>query len=81
MGELDGQQGKRQTLVDLEIMRFFVQFWRRNRPVNYLIDEQKHREKGKYATVYAVSDYISAHFRRRSRWNGWRRNFMSAKAI
>lgn len=62
MQELDSQQGKRQTLVDLEIMRFFVQFWRRNRPANYLIDEQKSREKGKYATVYAVSDYISAHF-------------------
>lgn len=62
MQELDGQQGKRQTLIDLEIMRFFVQFWRRNRPVNYLIDEQRSREKGKFATVYAVSDYISAHF-------------------
>lgn len=63
MGELDSQQGKCRTLIDLEIVRFFIQFWRVNRPVNYLIDEQRSREKGKYATVYAVSDYISAHFR------------------
>lgn len=63
MRELEGQQGKRRALIDLEIIRFFIQFWRVNRPVSYLIDEQRSREKGKYATVYAVSDYISVHFR------------------
>lgn len=62
MRELDGQQGKCRTLIDLEILRFFVQFWRVNRPASYLIDEQRSCEKGKYATVYAVSDYISVHF-------------------
>lgn len=62
MQELDSQEGKCRTLIDLEIIRFFIQFWRVNRPVNYLIDEQRSREKGKYATVYAAADYISAHF-------------------
>lgn len=63
MRELDGQQEKSRTLIDLEILRFFVQFWRGNRPANYLMDEQRSNRKGKYATVYAASDYISVHFR------------------
>ncbi len=64
MEELKEPQGKSGTLVDLEIMRFFIEFWRANRPVNFLQDKEgsPRRGKGKYTTAYQVSDYISSHF-------------------
>lgn len=60
--ELDGQRGKSQTLIDLEIMQFFIRFWRENCPASCLFSENEPQKNGKYATVYAVSDYISTHF-------------------
>ena len=62
MRELDSQEDKSQTMIDLTIIRFFINFWRDNQPMNYLVDKQKHRKKGKYSTVYGVCDYLSDHF-------------------
>ena len=62
MRELDAQQSKGQAMIDMEIMRFFIGFWRANRPVTYLKDKQSDKKKGKYTTAYSVSDYISEHF-------------------
>ena len=62
MRELDEPHSKSQILIDLEIIRFFVNFWTGNQPVTYLIDKERNPQKGKFSTVYAVSDYISAHF-------------------
>lgn len=78
--ELDGQQGKSRTLIDLEIIRFFIQFWRGNRPVSYLTDGQRPYEKGKFATVYAVSDYISVHFREPLTLEGLAKEFYVSKS-
>ena len=62
MQELDGEQGKSQTLVDLTIIKFFINFWRSNRPAAYLAGGQGRRKKGKSSVAHDVSEYISAHF-------------------
>lgn len=62
MEELDGEQGKSQTLIDLIIIQFFIRFWRANRPAAYLTGGQSRQKKGKSSVVHDVSEYISAHF-------------------
>lgn len=65
MRELDEQLPRSQTAIDLEILSMFINFWRESTPVSYLQDKEspnKEGREGKYATVYAVSDYVSAHF-------------------
>ena len=62
MQELDKPHSKSHILLDLEIIKFLINFWRKDHPVTYLVDKKKSTQKGKYSTVYAVSDYISAHF-------------------
>jgi YesN/AraC family two-component response regulator len=62
MREMDDRQPRSQIAIDLEILSTFLNFWRGNRPVSYIEDEKSTGKNGKYATVYAVSDYISEHF-------------------
>ena len=62
MRELDGGQRRSKTLIDLTILRFFIDFWRLNRPVAYHMDETERQKKGKFAIAHNVSEYISAHF-------------------
>lgn len=65
MRELDEQLPRSQTAINLEILSTFINFWRDSTPVSYLQDKDsaaKDGREGKYATVYAVSDYVSAHF-------------------
>lgn len=54
-----------QTAINLEIISTFINFWRESTPVSYLQDKNssaKDGREGKYAIVYAVSDYVSTHF-------------------
>lgn len=60
--ELDSEQGKSQTLIDLTIIRFFISFWRSRRPAAYLAGEQGRQKKGKSSVAHDVSEYIQAHF-------------------
>ena len=60
--ELDSEQGKSQTLIDLTIISFFINFWRSRRPVAYLAGEQGRKKKGKSSVAHDVSEYILAHF-------------------
>lgn len=65
MRELDEQLPRSQTAINLEIISTFINFWRESTPVSYLQDKEnamKGGREGKYATVYAVSDYVSTHF-------------------
>ena len=60
MQELDGELEKNRTLIDLTIIKFFIEFWRSNRPVMERPDRQK---KGKFSIAHEVSEFISVHFR------------------
>ena len=60
--ELDSGQGKSQTLIDLTIIRFFIDFWRAKRPAAYLVGRQDQQRKGKASVAHDVSEYILAHF-------------------
>lgn len=65
MRELDEQLPRSQTAINLEIISTFINFWRESTPVSYLQDKNssaKDGREGKYAIVYAVSDYVSTHF-------------------
>lgn len=62
MQELDSEQGKSQTLIDLTIIRYFINFWRSDRPVAYLAGGQDRQRKGKASVARDVSEYIMAHF-------------------
>lgn len=65
MQELDEQLPRSQTAIDLEIISTFINFWRESTPVSCLQDKNnsvKDGREGKYATVYAVSDFVSTHF-------------------
>ena len=60
--ELDSGQGKSQTLIDLTIVRFFIDFWRAKWPATYLAGRQDQQRKGKSSVAHDVSEYILAHF-------------------
>ena len=60
--ELDSEQGKSQTLIDLIIVKFFISFWRSRRPAAYRAGERDRQKKGKSAVAHDVSEYILAHF-------------------
>ena len=60
--ELDGGQEKSQTLIDLIIMEFFINFWRSRRPAAYLAGGEDRQKKGKSSVVHDVSEYLLAHF-------------------
>ena len=60
--ELDSEQEKSQTLIDLTIIRFFINFWRVRRPTAFLVGEQDRKIKGKPSVARDVSEYIMAHF-------------------
>ena len=60
--ELDGGQEKSQTLIDLTIIEFFINFWRSKRPTVFLTGEQDRQKKGRSSVVQDVSEYILAHF-------------------
>lgn len=62
MQELDGELEKSRTLIDLTIIRFFINFWRLNRPAIYFLDRSKRRRKGKFSIAHEVSEFISLHF-------------------
>ena len=62
MGELKGEQSWSRTLVDLTIMDFFINFWRRNRPEVFFQEKTERRKRGKFPLVHEVSEYISEHF-------------------
>lgn len=58
MRELDDQLSRSQTVIDLEIISTFINFWREGDPVSCLQDANRSDRKeknGKYTTVYAVS--------------------------
>lgn len=67
--ELDSEQGKSRTLVDLTIIRFFISFWRSNRPAAYQAGGQGRQKKGKSSVAQDVSEYILAHFSEQIRLN------------
>ena len=60
--ELGAENDKGQTMVDLIIIRFFINFWRSNRPTAYLMKWDSQQKKGKSSMVQEVSEHISAHF-------------------
>ena len=60
--ELDGGQEKSQTLIDLTIIGFFIDFWRSRRPAGSPAGEQDQQKKGKPSVAYDASEYILAHF-------------------
>lgn len=62
MQELESEQGKSQTLVDLTIIQFFIDFWRSNRPAAYLLGGNTRQKKGKASVVHDVSEHIASHF-------------------
>lgn len=60
--ELESGQEKSQTLIDLTIIRFFINFWRSKRPVAHMAGEQDRQKKTKSSVAHDVSEYIMAHF-------------------
>lgn len=60
--ELDGEREKNQTLIDLTIISFFINFWRSRRPAVYLTGEQDPQKKGKPSVAHNVSEYILEHY-------------------
>lgn len=60
--ELDGEQDKSRILIDLAIIRFFINFWRLNKPAALSPGRFERQSKGKFSIAHEVSEYISAHF-------------------
>lgn len=62
MRELDGELEKNRTLIDLTIIKFFIDFWRLNRPAVYFMERSDRQKKGKFSVAHEVSEFISVHF-------------------
>lgn len=62
MQELDGGQTRSRTLIDLTIIRFFINFWRMNRSGTHIGEKSERQKKGRFSTAHEVSKYISEHF-------------------
>lgn len=59
--ELDNKRRHFSSMVDLEILRYFIGFMREKHQ-KALIEAPKSSKHSKYDTIYEVADYISTHY-------------------
>lgn len=63
MRELNGEQDRSRTLVDLTIINFFINFWRTKRPKSCFTEKSEQQQrKGRHSIAYKASEYILEHF-------------------